>query len=124
MVGRGAKFLPQQQGRTRIRGGARDDFLEQLWRHTARAGKSRKQAARAQELQRVEVDVLVAASRARRVLRRRRELRGIEHDEVELPSLAPQPAQGFEDIRLLPFDAPSRCAAEAEIALRQRERLS
>src|SRR5262249_32910332 len=120
MVGRRAVALAQQQGRTGVRGGASDDFLEQLGRNAPGAGKGREQPSRPQQLQRVHVDVLVPARGARRVFRGTGELRRIEQDEVEWPALAMQLAQRLEDIRFAPFCAGGH-AIQCEVAARPRE---
>src|SRR6266568_3431401 len=122
VVRRGGKALLQHERRAGIRGGAGDDLLEQLRRHAPRAGKSRKQPAGPKQLQRVQVDVLVAARGARGVLRGRRELGRVEHHQVELPALALQSAQGLEHVGLEPLGTARLKPVEREVAFCRRER--
>src|SRR5690349_12898631 len=103
MIGRGTVSLPQQKGRSGVRGGPGDDLLEQLRRYSARARERREKSSRPQELQCVQVDVLVSARGARGVLRGRSELGRVEHDEVELPAFALQGAQGVEHVGFEPL---------------------
>src|SRR5262249_2310328 len=123
MVGRGAIPLAQHQRRARVGGRARDDLLEQLRRYAPGTGEGREQPSRPEKLQGVQVDILVSACGARRVLGGRRELRRVEHDEIELPAVALQPPQRLEDIRLQPFGARGWDASQGEVAPRPAARL-
>src|SRR6266851_5769908 len=57
VVRRGAVALAKKERHPRVRGCAGDDFLEELGRHAAGAGKSREQPSPPQHLQRIQVDV-------------------------------------------------------------------
>src|SRR6266705_696602 len=122
VVRRGAVALAKKERHPGVRGGAGDDFLEELGRHAAGAGKSREQPSPPQHLQRIQVDVLVPARRALGVLRRRCELRRVEHDEVELSVFGPQLAQGSEHIRFEPLGALRCDPVQREVTLCQLER--
>src|SRR6266705_3176942 len=122
VIRRSAVALAKKERHPRVRGSAGQDFLEELGRHAAGAGKSREQPSPSQHLQGIQVDVLVAARSALCVLRRRRELRRVEHDEVELSAFGPQLAQGAEHIRFEPFGSPRFDPVQCEVAPCQLER--
>src|SRR6266853_1898980 len=124
VVRRGAVALAKKERHPCVRGSPGEDFLEELGRHAAGAGESRQQPSPPQQLQRIKVDVLVTARGALGVLRRRSELRRVEHDEVELPAFRPQAAQGPEYIRFEPLGAGRVDPVQREVALRQSERRS
>src|SRR5437879_3894187 len=122
VIRRSAIALAKQERHPCVRGSPGEDFLEELGRHAAGAGESREQPSPPQKLQRIQVDVLVTARSALGVLRRRRELRRVEHDEVELPVFRPQTAQGPEYVRFAPIGAIRLGPVQREVALGQFER--
>src|SRR3990172_4289244 len=107
---------------TGVGGGPRDDFLEQIRGHPARAGERGEHPARAQQLQRVEVDVLVGARGRRGVSLGGRELRRVEYDEVEAAALRSRVAQVTEYVGLDPFGARRIETVCLGIAAREFER--
>src|SRR5882762_11501566 len=122
MVRRSAVALAEKERGAGVRGGAGDDFLEELGRNAAGAGKSREQPSPPQQLQGIQVDVLVTARGAFGVFRCRCELRRVEHDEVELPAFALQLAQGPEHVGFEPLGPPRLEPVQGEVALCQLER--
>src|SRR3954471_18270856 len=105
VVGGGAEALDDLRVGAGVERRARDDGLEQLGRHAARAGEGGKQAAGGKQLERQQVDVLVGARCIRRVCRSRRELRRIEDDEIIPGSLVAQQPQMLEDVGRHELDA-------------------
>src|SRR5690606_26528387 len=73
---------------------ASDDRLEQVNADTARAGVSHHQAARIEQLEAMQIDVLVGARGALSMRRRRRKFGRIENDQIELLAGLVQSAQG------------------------------
>src|SRR6185503_12917379 len=100
MVGRGAEALDDLRIGGGIDRGTGDDRLEKLCGHAARARERREQAARFQQLQREQVDVLVGACGVLRQGRGRRELRRVEDDEIERAAAIAQLPQMREHIGL------------------------
>ncbi|ABA48730.1 hypothetical protein BURPS1710b_0391 [Burkholderia pseudomallei 1710b] len=121
-----ARAEPLEDARVDLRVGrrARDDLLEQV--HVDRAGARvrEQQAARAQQLQAAQVDVLVRARRAIDAVARRRELRRIEHDQVEALAFVDEAAQRLERVGVEPLRARGVEAVRGDVALRERERVA
>ena len=81
-----------------IQGSRGDDLLEQGRIHPAGAGTGDQQAARAQQLEGQQVDILVAAGGLLGLGGGRGELGRVEHDQVEGTRLVTEFAQELEDI--------------------------
>ena len=123
MIGARAELAHDLHVRLGVDRGARDDLLEEIGRHAARARERGEHAAGLEHLEREQVDVLVRAGSALRVRRGRRELRRIEDDEVERRARVAQAAQVDERVRLDPLAArrvEARVARDVRARLRDR----
>ena len=77
---------------------AEDDLLEEVGADQAGAGEGGEDAVRVEELEGEQVDVLVAARRARHLVGAVRELRRVEDDHVETLLALAVLAQHLEDV--------------------------
>ena len=100
VVGRGAEALDDLRVAARVERGAGDDRLEQVGGTPPEQEKVASRPPGASSLSAQQVDVLVGARRVLHLRRGRRELRRVEHDEVELRVLVAQLAQVREDVGL------------------------
>ena len=107
----------------RVEGRLGTDLVEEVGRHRAGAGEGGEHAARTQKLHREEVDVLVAARRAHEAGLGVRELRRVEHDEVERAPLVAVEAQLLEDVRLHELALRAAEVDAFRVLARKRQRL-
>src|SRR5262249_2714864 len=105
-----------------VESGSGENLLEQLRRHSAGAGESREQSSRSQQLEREEVRVLIRARGLLGVSRRRRELRRVEHDEIECRSRVAEPAKLREDVGVAPVDAGGIESVRSDVLAGERQR--
>ena len=119
MIGARTEALDDLRPHAGIERRAGDDLLEQIGGHAARAGEGHQQPARAQQLEREQVDVLVGARRRLGMRGGRRELGRVEDDQVELAARVAQAAQLAEHVAVDPFAPRGR-----SLALRRSHRAS
>src|SRR5258708_2142451 len=119
VVRRSAIALAKKERGAGVRSSAGDDFLEELGRNAAGAGKSREQPSAPQQLQGIQVDVLVTARGAFGVFRRRCELRRVEHDDVEFPPFPQHLAQAPHHADSHPFAPPPPAPLPGQLAFSQ-----
>ena len=122
MVDRGlARAREHLEVAVRVERGLGADLVEEVRRHRAGARERREHAVRPEQLHREQVDVLVAARGAHEARLGVRELRRVEHDQVELPRLVAVEAQLLEDVRLDEVDLRVRAAGQFRVPLRERQ---
>ena len=107
MVGAGMQMMDDLRIHAGIERGAGDDLLEQVFADTAGAGVGGEQAARPEQFEGEQVDVLLAARGLFGERGGGGELGRVEDDEVEAAPLVAQFAQRLEHVCFLPFGA--RC---------------
>src|SRR3989338_7703496 len=105
MIGAGVQVMDDLRVHPGIECGTGDDLLEQVFADAAGAGVGGEQAARPEQLEGEQVDVLVAARGFFGERGGGGELGRVEDDEIEGAALVAQFAQRLEYIRFLPFGA-------------------
>ena len=103
MIGAGVQIMHDLRIHAGIKCGAGDDLLEQVCADAAGAGVGGEQAARPEQLETEQVDVLVTARGFFGESGGGCELGRVEDDEVELASLVAQRAQGLKYVGIQPF---------------------